>query len=212
MNKLPTREPENLALRKRFHHLPVVLMAGAFGGGLAYLGGIAGVVLSAPLWNDNQFVHLLLHICFGSLTAGVFVYLVANTDRDDSIRMFFLAALVGVFWNPTLLAAKALLDARSAQKEEVATVKQEARTIVQAITSNGSTQTVSKPEFAKFLDQYSSVLNETYIPAYKAELQEDPGVKTLFKEASEQPWFDTDLPALSAKYPNIDIKRLSEPR
>jgi hypothetical protein len=201
---------KDAVLQRRFHHLPFVLVAGAIGGALAYLGGITGVVLTAPLWNDNQFLHLLLHICFGALTAGVFVYLVANTDREDFIRMSFLAALVGVFWNPTLLAAKALLDARSAQKEQVAELKQAAMEIVQ--TTTAADAAVSKVNFSKFLDKYSNTLDNSYFPDYKIQLEKDSSVKALFEEASKQPWFGQEYKDFASQYPNIKFERLTKPQ
>lgn len=86
--------------------LSLVGGVGAIGGAMVWVFGQTlehGTAETA--WN---FLPLSIFLGFGA--SIIFVFLVANTDRKDIVRLLALALLSGFFWKPVWLAGEQIID------------------------------------------------------------------------------------------------------
>lgn len=84
----------------------LVALIGALGGAMAWVFGQAiDIQNGQPLW---PFMPISIFLGMGA--SIVFVFLVANTDRNDVIRLLALALLSGFFWKPVWLASQQIID------------------------------------------------------------------------------------------------------
>ncbi len=86
-----------------------VAALGSFGGLLVWLSGMwIGRSVHLNVWADP-----IVSIVLGGGASVVFVFLIANTDRTDRVRLLALALLSGFFWEPVWEASRALVDRHS---------------------------------------------------------------------------------------------------
>jgi hypothetical protein len=94
------------------NHIFWVATSGAFGGLLSWLLGIrAG---SSPL--VHPFADPFVAVALGVAAALGFVYVVANTARDDLARLIGLSILAGLSWEPALDAGTAVVKGRQEER------------------------------------------------------------------------------------------------
>lgn len=88
------------------HALARVIIPGAIGGFLGWLFGVMGQ--AEPKVNPvaDAFIGVLL----GAGASYIFVYLIANANRDDTARLIGLALLSGFFWEPVWSMSSDLID------------------------------------------------------------------------------------------------------
>lgn len=186
----------------------IVLLAGAAGGVLAFAGGLASNALLGPFKDDGRIVQLLLHAGLGGLTAAVFVFLVANTDRADRVRAVCLAMLVGVFWDPALAGARAVFIDRREQPLTVAKAEASAERILRAEVGNGSGTpfvTFTDDDYAVFLDSLSTAREQVSLPALREELDNSAKIARALEAARDQPWYDNRIDEFRSRFPNLQL-------
>ena len=95
-------------------HIIQVSLFGAIGGFLAWVIHLwQGQPTHLGIWIDAP-----ISIVLGTGASMVFVYLISNTDRADRARLFALALVAGVFWEPVWEAGKALVDRKVEQSRQ----------------------------------------------------------------------------------------------
>jgi len=92
----------------------MVAVAGCFGGIVSsFATRITGAGFEPAFGAWDPLVTGLL----GVLASLVFVFVLANTDRRDKLRLLALAAIAGFAWNPVLAAGEAYIGQRSEAKD-----------------------------------------------------------------------------------------------
>lgn len=186
----------------------LVLFAGAVGGILAFAGGLASNGLLGPFKDNGKFVQLALHAGLGGLTAAVFVFLVANSDRNDRVRAICLAMLVGVFWDPALAGARAVFIDRKEQPTFVAKAEASAEKILGSAADGPSAQpsiAFSDADYVDFLESLSVAKGKVDLPVLTRELDQSETIARALEAAKDQPWYDNRIDALRREFPNLQL-------
>ena len=84
----------------------------------------------------------VIGMCLGAGASLVFVYLIANSSRDDIKRIIALALLSGFCWEPVWEMGSQLIQ----QKQEVATAKQGKKMLEDAIAQINALETIEDEE------------------------------------------------------------------
>jgi hypothetical protein len=122
-----------------------VVICGAVGGLLTWLFG---------LWlghssHVHTYVDPVLSSALGAGAAAVFVFLIANTDREDRPRLLTLGLLAGFFWEPVWEGGRALID-RQIESNQVAEAK---RATERAAELAAAISTANEQERSGLLDE-----------------------------------------------------------
>lgn len=80
-----------------------VAFSGAIGGLLAWLTGLAAIAAGEHLTS------LLAALIGGAIAAGVGIYLIANSDTSQLMKLIFFAALCGISWQAVLATGGTLV-------------------------------------------------------------------------------------------------------
>jgi hypothetical protein len=87
---------------------------------LGAIGGVLTWVFSNYLGHDSHISPVLdgvVSVLLGAGAGMVFVYLIANTDRNDNARLLSLALLAGFFWEPVWEGGRALVDRHREERQ-----------------------------------------------------------------------------------------------
>ncbi len=117
-----------------------VLLLGALGGALSYLWAPSA---ENAQHSESPPLSLLAHLAFGAGAGLVFIYLLANTQRDDLARLCATALLAGFAWVTVWEMAANTIDQKDDQQEVAVEQVEEARSQLAApAAQEGSNETM----------------------------------------------------------------------
>lgn len=101
--------------RKVWEEIVWILGSGGIGGALLWLWEIWG---DQAKWSLYSLGHLPMYIAFGAGAAVVFILLIANSDRNDRVRVVALALLSGFVWKPIWTSSQTMFPLQNVPPKE----------------------------------------------------------------------------------------------
>ena len=184
-----------------------VVSAGACGGALAYATGLSSVVLKSPFSGNGSYIQLPLHAALGAFAAMIFVFLIANTDRSDRIRMLVLAGIAGFVWDAVIQSGKAFVTDRQQQSAIVENLTAQAGSLLSPTVVQDPV--AFQTSFSDFIKKYSDARASISRPDLLLDLNREGAITGVWQKAAKQPWFDGQLKGWRQMYPNIDFDSLA---
>lgn len=182
-------------------YLTVVILAGIVGGALAYFSGLASRELRLPVLGDSAPAVIVAHALLGGFSGFIYVALVSNTDRTDTVRLVALACLAGFLWSNVVDVSKQMI-LTGEDRFAASGVRNFADKLVAQATSEG--MEISQTDFTALLDKYSSAVAEIKNPDILTGLSHSPALKDAVTMASEQPWYSGYAEKLRMKDPEFE--------
>ena len=125
---LPLSSPEFTSATRTF--LGTVLVGGA-------IGGFASTLLP-PIGDSPIVTGPLASTFLGALAALLFVVVVSNTDRSDTVRLLAISVVAGITWQPTILGL------REAQRNAI--LNEDIASLAKTVTTLQEIPSFTRPE------------------------------------------------------------------
>lgn len=156
-----------------------VLLAGAFGGFVSYF---YSMTLGTKLPFPSLAVGLLACAVLGAAAGMIGVYLIANSDRRDTMRCLAFALICGISWKLVIEAGQGMITRHDAEKR-ADVYAQQAEATVHAVAKNPEKATELAAATSGLLD----ASKESADPDRKAQAEEQ-SVKAIdaLNQASPQ--------------------------
>ncbi|SFC35404.1 hypothetical protein [Tropicimonas isoalkanivorans] len=108
---------------------------------------------------ENWMIDLLIVSFLGAFSGGLFIFLLANTDREDIPRLVILATLSGFFWKPVIEAGQLYIN--KSREEQLATKASDAIQEIAELNNAASNGMIDKQEAIQRSLKSASVISES---------------------------------------------------
>ena len=148
-----------------------ILLAGAMGAIVAfYVIGDLDIAIGEPAYlNASPTMQLVIRAAAGGIAAVIFIFILANSDRKDQMRLFAIALLSGMFWQPVWESGRMFVvragDASTANQAEDKIAE-----VQDMLDANGNARSADIGAAIKEIDELMSQLRS---PDLQDRLDED---------------------------------------